>query len=127
MKMNRIGYTVVALGMLLAGAAWAGSACCQVAAGGAKAGGCPMVAKAQAACAGLATVKGLTDEQKTKIEALQAECKKAGSTAAACQKCMTDAEKILTVDQLKEWKAACCAKGAKACGKNAAAKTEAKP
>jgi hypothetical protein len=47
----------------------------------------------------------LAEDQKAKVDAAQAECKKAGCTKEAMDKCMKDIEAVLTPEQLKTFKA----------------------
>lgn len=72
--------------------------------------------KPAVSCPGAAALEklNLTDDQKAKIADLQKECAKATSKSECREKCSAGLEKILTADQLKEWKSACGA-GAKSC------------
>ena len=88
---------LVAAAMLIASSAFAGDkACC--ANGAAKSN--------SVACVKLATLN-LTPDQKTKIEAWQAECMKAGCTKESRQTFLTHAKGILSDEQLAELKAQC--------------------
>ena len=92
------------VGMLVLGTVtvFAGSGCCG--AGGA--------AKATECFAKL----NLTAEQKSKVEALLAECKTTGCTTAAQEKMATGLKTILTPEQYTQWTAACeQAKGSSKC------------
>ena len=88
---------LVAAGMLIASSAFAGDkACC--ANGASKAN--------SMACVNLATLK-LTSDQKTKIEAWQAECMKAGCTKESRQTFLKQAKGILSAQQFAQLKAQC--------------------
>src|SRR5216110_2786070 len=87
---------LLAVGMLMASSAYAGDkACC--AKGAANAG---------VACVNLATLN-LTADQKTKIEAWQAECMKAGCTKESRQTFLSRAETVLSAEQFAQLKAQC--------------------
>jgi hypothetical protein len=97
--------TLVAIAMLMASSAFAGDkACC--AKGASKAD--------SMACVNLATLN-LTPDQKTKIEAWQAECVKAGCTKESRKTFLKQARGILSAEQFTQLKAQC--------RKNANAKT----
>jgi hypothetical protein len=82
--------------MLMASSAFAGDkACC--AKGAANAG---------VACVNLATLN-LTADQKTRIEAWQAECMKAGCTKGSRQTFLSRAKTILSAEQFAQLKAQC--------------------
>src|SRR6266480_3895410 len=95
--MIKTATTLVAAAMLVASGAFAGDhACC--------AKGAP---KAQSmACANLASLN-LTPDQKTKIDAWQAECMKAGCTKESRQTFLSHAKGILSLQQFAELKAQC--------------------
>ena len=87
---------VIALG---AASVYAGGGCC--AAGKAK-------SEAKAGrCADMFAKYNLTDEQKTKFAALEAECDKTGCTEASHAKMMSGAKEILTPEQYSQWQADC--------------------
>jgi hypothetical protein len=88
---------LVAAAMLMASSAFAGDhACCAKGA-----------SKANAmACVNLATLN-LTPDQKTKIEAWQAECMKAGCTKESRQTFLKQAKGILSAQQFAELRAQC--------------------
>ena len=87
---------LLAVGMLMASSAFAGDkACC--AKGAANAG---------VACVNLATLN-LTADQKTRIEAWQAECMKAGCTKESRQTFLSRAKVILSAEQFAQLKAQC--------------------
>jgi hypothetical protein len=87
---------LLAVGMLMASSAFAGDkACC--AKGTANAG---------VACVNLATLN-LTADQKTKIEAWQAECMKAGCTKESRQTFLSRSKAILSAEQFAQLKAQC--------------------
>src|SRR6266550_2373057 len=89
--------TLVAAAMLAASGAFAGDhACC--AKGASKA--------TSMACANLASLN-LTPVQKTKIDAWQAECMKAGCTKESRQTFLSHAKGILSSQQFAELKAQC--------------------
>jgi len=88
---------LVAAAMLIASSAFAGDkACC--ANGAAKSN--------SMACVKLATLN-LTPDQKTKIEAWQAECMKAGCTKESRQTFLKQAKGILSAQQFAQLKAQC--------------------
>jgi hypothetical protein len=88
---------LVAVAMLTASVAFAGDkACC--ANGASKAN--------SMACVNLATLN-LTADQKTKIEAWQAECVKAGCTKESRKTFLTQARGILSAEQFAQLKAQC--------------------
>jgi len=95
--MIKTATTLVAVAMLAASGAFAGDhACCAKGA-----------SKAQSmACANLASLN-LTPDQKTKIEAWQAECMKAGCTKESRQTFLSHAKGILSPQQFAELKAQC--------------------
>jgi hypothetical protein len=87
---------LLAVGMLMASSAFAGDkACC--AKGAANAG---------VACVNLATLN-LTADQKTRIEAWQTECMKAGCTKESRQTFLSRAKIILSAEQFAQLKAQC--------------------
>ncbi len=88
---------LVTIAMLAASSAFAGDkACCAKGA-----------SKANAmACVNLATLN-LTADQKTKIEAWQAECMKAGCTKESRKTFLKQAKGILSADQFAQLKAQC--------------------
>src|SRR6266487_1864979 len=89
--------TLVAIAMLMASSAFAGDkACCAKG-----------VSKADSmACVNLATLN-LTSDQKTKIEAWQAECVKAGCTKESRKTFLKQAKGILSAEQFAQLKAEC--------------------
>jgi hypothetical protein len=90
--------SLVAVAMLSAGAVFAkeeGDAAC-----------CVKGASNKAACADFASMK-LTADQKTKLEAWQAECMKAGCTKESRTAFLKKAEGILSKDQYAMLKAQC--------------------
>ena len=87
---------LLAVGMLMASTAFAGDkACCAKGA-----------ANASVACVNLATLN-LTADQKTKIEAWQAECMKAGCTKESRQTFLSHSKAILSAEQFAQLKAQC--------------------
>jgi hypothetical protein len=72
-------------------------------------GGCSGMSKSSAksgSCCGDTFSKlNLTPEQKAKVEALKADCRKATSTSEMHEVFSAGLEKILTPDQLAQWKA----------------------
>jgi len=95
MKITTIA--LIAVAMLTASSSFAGDkACC--------ANG---VSKANSmACVNLATLN-LTSDQKTKIEAWQAECMKAGCTKESRKTFLKQAKGILSAEQFAQLKAQC--------------------
>ena len=90
-----LGAAVVAAAMLVASPAFAGGKAC-----------CAKNASNQASCANLASLN-LTAHQKTKIEAWQSECTKAGCTKASRAEFLKKAKGILSADQYATLKAEC--------------------
>src|SRR5204863_3708894 len=88
---------LVAAAMLVASSAFAGDkACCAKGVSNTE----------QTACADLAALN-LTPDQKTKIEAWQAECVKAGCTKESRQMFLKQAKGILSAQQFAQLKAQC--------------------
>lgn len=90
-----IGIAVVAAAMLMASPAFAGGKAC-----------CAKNVSNQAACADLASLN-LTADQKSKIEAWQSECMKAGCTKESRAKFLTQAKGILSTEQYAKLKTKC--------------------
>ena len=89
--------SLIAAAMLMAGSAFAGDkACC--AKGSAK--------HDSVACVNLTTLN-LTPDQKSKIEAWQADCLKAGCTKESRQTFLSRAKGVLSVEQFTQLKAQC--------------------
>ena len=86
---------LVAAAMLMASSAFAGDKAC-----------CGASKTNSMACLNLATLK-LTSDQKTKIEAWQAECMKAGCTTESRQTFLKQAKGILSAQQFAQLKAQC--------------------
>jgi hypothetical protein len=101
--MNKIITTVlVAAAMLTGSSAFAGDkACCAKGAANAH----------SMACVNLASLN-LTSDQKTKIEAWQAECMKAGCRRQSRETFLTHAKRILSAEQFAQLKAQCKNMGA---------------
>ena len=101
--MNKIITTVLVAGAMLAGSsAFAGDkACCAKSAANTH----------SAACVNLASLN-LTSNQKSKIEAWQAECVKAGCTKQSRETFLTHAKGILSAEQFAQLKAQCKDMGA---------------
>ena len=95
--MNKIIITVlIAAGMLPAGAFAGDKACCAKGAANVH----------STACVNL-TPLNLTSDQKSKIDAWQAECMKAGCTKDSRQTFLTHAKGILSAEQFAQLKAQC--------------------
>ena len=90
-----LGAAVVAVAMLMASPAFAGGKAC-----------CAKGASNKAMCTNLASLN-LTADQKSKIEAWQDECAKAGCTKASRTKFLKQAKGILSADQYATLKAEC--------------------
>jgi len=86
---------LVAAALLTASSAFAGDKAC-----------CANGASKSMACVNLATLN-LTSDQKTKIEAWQAECMKAGCTRESRQTFLKQAKGILSAQQFAQLKAQC--------------------
>ena len=100
-----IGVSVVAAAMLLVSPAFAKDKSDDMAC-------CAKNASNQKACANLASLN-LTAEQKSKIEAWQSECTKAGCTKESRQAFLKKAQGILSADQFAKLKAECSKSGKK--------------
>jgi len=88
---------LVAAAMLIASSAFAGDkACCTKG----------VLHSGKTACASFDNL-GLTTEQKSKMEAWQADCMKAGCTQASRAKFLEQAKGILTADQFAKVKELC--------------------
>jgi hypothetical protein len=96
-----IGTAVVAAAMLIASPAFAGDKGC-----------CAKNASNKAACTNLASLN-LTSDQKSKIEAWQSECMKAGCSKESRAKFMSQAKGILSSDQYAKLKEQCSKSGKK--------------
>src|SRR6266853_4967696 len=95
--MIRTATTLVAAAMLAASSAFAGDhACCAKGAASAH----------SMECINLASLN-LTPDQKTKIEAWQAECMKAGCTKESRQTFLSRAKAILSAEQFAQLKGQC--------------------
>lgn len=95
--MNKlIAGMMVALVMLAAGVARAQCGCA------AKPEGAAAGAKMTCPCTAVQGIT-LTDEQKAKVDAMQAKCK-AGCPAGCCKACAKAMGEILTPEQQKQWK-----------------------
>jgi Spy/CpxP family protein refolding chaperone len=103
-----LAFAVAAIITMGAVAVYAGSGCC---AGMSKSG-----AKGAACCGSMFSKLNLTDGQKAKIETLKADCRRATSTSECHEIFSQGLEKILTPEQLTQWKAQCDAAKAKAGG-----------
>jgi hypothetical protein len=101
--MNKITITVLVAAAMLAGSsAFAGEkACCAKGVANVHSG----------ACMNLASLN-LTSDQKTRIEAWQAECMKAGCTKQSRETFLTRAKGILSAEQFAQLKAQCKNMGA---------------
>jgi hypothetical protein len=101
--MNKIITTILVAAAMLAGSsAFAGDkACCAKSAANAHA----------VACVNLALLN-LTSDQKSKVEAWQAECVKAGCTKQSRETFLTHAKGILSAEQFAQLKAQCKTMGA---------------
>ena len=90
-----LGTAVVAVAMLAVSPAFAGGKAC-----------CAKNASNKSACANLASLN-LTADQKSKIEAWQSECLKAGCTKESRAKFLRQAKGILSVNQYARLKSEC--------------------
>jgi LPS O-antigen subunit length determinant protein (WzzB/FepE family) len=100
-----IGTSVVAAAMLMASSAFAKDKSDDMAC-------CAKNASNQKACANLTSLN-LTTDQKSKIEAWQSECTKAGCTKESRQAFLKKAQGILSADQFAKLKAECGKSGKK--------------
>ena len=94
-----------------------GSGCCKAGKTSASSGG---------SCSEMFSKLNLTDAQKAKVAALKDECKRATSTSEAHATFSAGLEKILTPEQLAQFKAQCDASKAKAGGECPYAKSQQK-
>jgi hypothetical protein len=91
-----IGSAVLAAALLASPVFAGGSACCEKNASN----------SSKAMCTDFASLN-VTADQKSKLEAWQAECMKAGCTKASREKFMHQAKGILSADQYTKLKAQC--------------------
>src|SRR5271154_4430625 len=89
-----LALAVAAVVVMSAAVVYAGEGCC---------GG--MSAKGASCSSDLFSKLNLTPDQKTKVNTLMADCHKAASTSEFHQQFNSGLEKILTPDQLAQWKA----------------------
>jgi Spy/CpxP family protein refolding chaperone len=90
------------VGVFVAGSALAGASCCP-----SKAKKDATVAQKKECKENLMSELNLTDEQKTQIDALKAECDKTECSEAACKKYTEEMHKILTEEQVEKCQALC--------------------
>jgi Spy/CpxP family protein refolding chaperone len=103
-----LAFAVAAVVLIGTAAVYAGgSGCCMSGKKGATSGG---------SCSEMFSKLNLTDAQKAKLDALKDECKRATSTSEAHAAFSAGLEKILTPEQLAQFKAQCDAAKAKAGG-----------
>jgi Spy/CpxP family protein refolding chaperone len=120
--MKKMLSSIITAVVVLGGASvYAGPACCAATA----------KAKAEAeakadkfGCGDILAKLNLTDEQKTKLAALQTECDKASCTVSSRDKYISGLRQILTAEQLEQCKTECEKAGAKNCPLAAAAKKD---
>lgn len=95
-------------------ASWAGGACCASKAKKEARGD-------MASCSKLTAGLNLSDEQKARVDEIEAACKAAGSTPEACAKSLDDIRALLDDDQKAQFDAACkkTAKKGGSCGPGA--------
>ncbi len=102
--MNKIVITTVAaITLAVASVAYAGGACCA----SKKSDAASAKADRNDACGSCLSKLNLTDEQKTKIEALKQECKQTKCSEASHAKFMEGLKGVLTADQLAQCKVDC--------------------
>lgn len=90
--MRMIGMAVLMAGLVMsAGSSFAGGSCCPSKKGAEKA--------ATSACSKALSGLELSEEQQTKITAIEAACKESGSTVEACSKSREDIRALLNDDQ----------------------------
>jgi hypothetical protein len=97
-RMKRLlAFAVAAVVVMSAAAVYAGEGCCR-----------GMSAKGASCCGNMFSKLNLTPDQKARVNTLMAECHKATSTSECRQLLSSGLEKILTPDQLAQWKAMGC-------------------
>ncbi len=96
MRMIKITFALIASALLAASSAFAGGACCA----GKSADGKMNCSKAFAQM-------NLSPEQKSKLDAAQAECQKAGCTEESLENFMQTAKGILSPEQYAQLKTEC--------------------
>ena len=96
MRMIKITFALIASGLLATSSAFAGDACCA----GRSADGKMNCSKAFAKM-------NLSPEQKSKLDAAQAECQKAGCTEESVENFMQTAKGILSPEQFAQLKTEC--------------------
>ena len=92
-----LAFVVAAVVVMSAAAVYAGEGCCG--------GMSKSSAKGGACCGDMFSKLNLTPDQKAKVNTLMADCHKATSTSECRQLMSSGLEKILTPDQLAQWKA----------------------
>jgi len=92
-----LAFAVAAVVVMSAAAVYAGEGCCR-----------GMSEKGASCCDNMFSKLNLTPDQKARVNTLMAECHKATSTSEFHQMFSSGLEKILTPDQLAQWKAMGC-------------------
>jgi hypothetical protein len=96
MRMMKTTFALIATALLATNSVFAGSACCA-----------GMSAHGKMDCSKAFAEMNLSPEQKSKLDAAQAECQKAGCTEESMEKFMQSAKGILSAEQYAQLKTEC--------------------
>jgi hypothetical protein len=96
MRMMKTTFALIATVLLATGSAFAGSPCCA-----------GMSAHGKMDCSKTFAELNLSPEQKSKLDAAQARCQKAGCTEKSMEKFMQSAKGILSAEQYAQLKTKC--------------------
>jgi Spy/CpxP family protein refolding chaperone len=107
MKKITLFAALMAAFVVAAGQAWAGGSCCPM--GKKSAAGAAIEKSCSSALSGIE----LSDDQKTKIAAIEEACKAEGKTVEACKDSMAKIRDVLSEDQRASFDAAVAAPAAK--------------
>ena len=96
MRMIKITFAMIASALLMASSAFAGRACCA-----------GMSADGKMDCSKAFSQMNLSPEQKSKLDAAQADCQKGGCTEESLQNFMQTAKGILSPEQYAQLETKC--------------------
>ena len=96
MRMKKTTFALISSALLAASSAFAGSACCA-----------GMSADGKMDCSKAFAQMNLSPEQKSKLDAAQAQCQKAGCTEESLETFMQSAKNILSAEQYAQLKTEC--------------------